>query len=512
MDLDITIFPYVYFTVLGEPGGGVRVERLEERILPVLAEDGEADALWWGGDWLSRSNLSSMADRDEVLLREAGFGEGHRLVTLVPNCPAFLALALAVWRLKGTVVPLNYRAGSDVLLSTLDLVGPFTVVCGEGDDKTEIFVERYPVSRMPLDGPISSLSGKADTERTDGDMAVIFATSGTTGLPKAVPLSHSNLLDNVDVCWSVLNLGQEDRILWALPNFHSFGLTLGGLMGLVHGAMQVVVPLFMPPGGTLEAIKEGEATVLLLVPAMVDFLKRAIIHGAPRPESVRMVVTGGDRLNLELDSASKEFLGVPLLEGYGTTECSPVVAVNPSYDSRKLGTIGPVIPGYSWEVRDDSGKALGHGEDGILWVKGPSVFNGYYKAPEITAERMADGWYNTGDIVRFDENGYITVLDRATDIIIVGGFNVYPQEVERVISRHPAVAQVAVVAMAHPVQGEIGRAFVVLEEGRSVSARELISYCKGKLAHYKIPRKVDFVEGLPVSPSGKVLRRKLREL
>ncbi|PIE53756.1 MAG: long-chain fatty acid--CoA ligase [Dethiosulfovibrio peptidovorans] len=484
----------------------VRLDQVIDRQL----QDGAQQAIWWRGDWLSRRELARLAQINETRLSDAGFGRGHRLAVLVPNCPGFLALALAVWRLGGTIVPLNHRAGSEVLLPTLDLVDPFMIVHGEGDEKVEALLSDRPVGSIALDGSLLIRSCKIDTERSDSDLAVIFATSGTTGLPKAVPLTHGNLMDNVTQSWSVLRLTEEDRILWVLPNFHSFGLTLGGLMGLVNGARQVIVPQFMPPLETLKACTQGEVSILLLVPAMVEFLKRVVQKGGPRPTTVRMALTGGDRLNLSLDQAARESFGVPLLEGYGTTECSPVVAVNRSYESRKLGTIGQVLPGYLWEVRDDSGVSLAPGQDGILWVKGPSVFQGYYKAPEITAERMSDGWYNTGDVVRYDEDGYITVLDRVTDVIIVGGFNVYPQEVERVLSHHPAVAQVAVIAMAHPVQGQIGRAFVVLNEGASPTTRELISFCKGKLAHYKIPRRFDFVEELPLSPSGKILRRELR--
>lgn len=485
--------------------------RLEELIQRVLEGDPSGEAVWWSGRWITRGELNSMAKEDERQLSEAGFGGGHRLVTLVPNCPAFLGLALAAWRLGGTIVPLNHRAGSEVLLPTLELIDPFSVVYLEGDGKTAESIGSYPSSSIVADGALVDVVGRAGAERTDPDMAVIFATSGTTGLPKAVPLSHGNLLDNVEQCWDFLGFSIDDRILWVLPNFHSFGLTLGGLLGLVKGARQVIVPLFMPPAATLEAIHSAGATVLLLVPAMVEFLKRAIQHGAPRPETVRMVVTGGDRLNLELDSSSIEYLGVPILEGYGTTECSPVVAVNKNYDERKLGTIGKVLPSYSWEVRDPQGNPVGPGEDGILWLKGPSVFGGYYRAPEVSSEKLVDGWYDTADVVRYDEEGYITVLDRVSDLIIVGGFNVYPQEVERVLNQHPSVAQSAVVAANHPVQGEIGRAFLVLKEGSSATAREIISFCKGKLAHYKIPRRIDFVDSLPMSASGKILRRELRD-
>lgn len=487
--------------------------RLEDRILDCLRQDLDKNCIFWDGQWITRKTIVKIAEKNRKVLLDAGFKEGHRVAMLLPNCPAFLGIALAAWSLGGTIVPLNMRSGSEVLLPSLDMTDPFVTIFSEGDSKVDDFLKKgYFAYGVGLDGSLSDITGKTDSEKNERDLAVIFTTSGTTGMPKAVPLTHENLLDNVDRSFEVLDFKEDDRLLWVLPNFHSFGLTLGGLLPHINGLRQIIVPLFMPPGATLEAIKAGEATVLFLVPAMVEFLKRSVQHGNPKPEKVRMVVTGGDRLNLELDNSSRDYLGVPILEGYGTTECSPVVAVNRNYDARKLGTIGPVLPGYEWEVRNDQGQHVGPGEDGILWVKGPSVFNGYYKAPEITAGKLVDGWYNTGDVVRYDEDGFITVLDRVTDIIIVGGFNVYPQEVERVLNTHPAVASVIVVAMPHPVQGQIGRAFVITEENVSVSQRELISFCKGKLAHYKIPRRIDFVDSLPMSPSGKVLRRELRDI
>lgn len=486
------------------------MDRIESRIDKLWSSDPSSKALWWQGEWISRSSMLDWSGKNEAVLRAAGFRKGHRLVTLLPNCPAFLALALSVWRLGGTVVPLNHRSGSELMDPTLKLLDPFSVIWSEGDEITEKLAGAYAGGPVPLAGALSSLNSRLHSEAGSRDTAVMFTTSGTTGFPKAVPLTHGNMIDNADRSWEVLKLTHEDRILWALPSFHSFGFTLGGLMGPLHGAPQAVVPSFMPPAETLEAIVSAGATVLFFVPAMVEFLKRAVRHGGPRPTAVRMVVTGGDRLNLGLDKASVECFGVPILEGYGTTECSPVVAVNSHYGARKLGTIGTVLPGYSWEIRSESGKALGPGEDGILWVRGPSVFSGYYKDPKATAERLKDGWYDTGDVVRCDSDGYITVLDRVSDLIIIGGFNVYPQEVETVLNRHPSVTQSAVVAYPHPVQGQIGRAFIVLKEGASLPPREIIDFCKGKLAHYKIPRKIDFLESLPMSPSGKILRRELR--
>jgi len=203
---------------------------------------------------------------------------------------------------------------------------------------------------------------------------------------------------------------------------------------------------------------------------------------------------------------------VVVFEGYGLTETSPVISANRSFATKKIGTVGPVLPGYEFEVRSPEGKVLGCNEDGLLWVRGPSVFSGYFRSPEMTAERIDSGWFNTGDIVRVDSDGFIEILDRASDLIIVGGFNVYPQEIETILNQVPGVAMSAVIGIPNAVSGEVPKAFVILREGAEVSAQSLIAYSKEHLAHYKVPRKVEFVSELPLSSVGKVLRRELRKL
>lgn len=488
------------------------MERLERMILDSLARRASEKTVFWEDAWLSGNDVTSLVDRDVETLKAAGFREGQRLMTLLPNCPALLALAAAVWKLKGTLIPMNMRAGVDNLLPTIDLVQPFAIVVARGDTKAAAGVVRYPVVETETAGPLDVFRGVV-RKTTTPDWAVFFTTSGTTGMPKAVPLTHSNFMANLKAVCGHLNLFPSDTMLWVLPNFHSFGFTLGLLLPRFVGCSVAIVGGFMPPLKVLRTIEACEANVLFFVPTMVEFLKRSAAHNPCDIKNVRLVVTGGDRLNTALDKASIDIFGLGILEGYGTTECSPVVSVNPRYDSRKIGTIGTVLPGYEWKVCDSCGTSLPPNTPGVLMLRGPSVFGGYYQAPEVTAERLhADGWYDTGDVVKYDADGYITVLDRLTDIIIVGGFNVYPQEVERILNAHPAVAQSAVVAMRHAVNGEIPRAFIVPRVGASVTDRDIIEYCKGKLANYKVPRKVDFVESLPVSSSGKILRRKLREM
>jgi len=251
--------------------------------------------------------------------------------------------------------------------------------------------------------------------------------------------------------------------------------------------------------------------VMIAVPTMVALMLGAIARGVMPPSSLRLLVTGGDRFPARLDARTKQLLGVSVLEGYGLTETSPVVSINESVARRKLGTVGTVLEGYDVEVRDTEGELLPLGAEGTLWVKGPSVFKGYFKAPELTREKIKGDWFNTGDVVKIDEEGYLTILDRVTDIIIVGGFNVYPTEIEGVLQQMPGVRECAVVGVEHPVSGEIVKAYITPSGEPKVTARDVISFSKEHLAHYKIPRIVEFIDEMPRSSIGKILKRELRK-
>jgi len=272
------------------------------------------------------------------------------------------------------------------------------------------------------------------------------------------------------------------------------------------------MPTFMPPENAIEAIKAAEVSVMIAVPTMVALMLGALARGVEPPSSLRLLVTGGDKFPERLDARTRQLLGVSVLEGYGLTETSPVVAVNEGVARRKLGTVGTVLEGFDVEVRGPEGDVLPAGSEGTLWLRGPSVFGGYFRAPEITREKIRDGWFNTGDVVRIDEEGYVTILDRVTDIIIVGGFNVYPTEIEGVIQQMPGVKECAVVGVQHPVSGEIVKAYVIPSGEPKISARDVISFSREHLAHYKIPRIVEFIDEMPRSSIGKILKRELRKV
>ncbi|MFA0889078.1 MAG: AMP-binding protein [Synergistales bacterium] len=489
-------------------------ERLENRILLRLQAELKERTLWWKGEWWPANRFLALVEICETNLRESGFDEGQRLVLLLPNCPLVLALSMAAWRLKGAVAPLNLQSGAAAIAENLGVLDPWGVVMPSGMESLDEAIRAAGHSTFvcQLDEPIQKsvgIKGNPDLAET----AVVFSTSGTTGTPKAVIITHSNLLDNTTRVFEfVEELRKDDVFLNVLPNFHTLGYSVSGILPLTTGLPQAIIPGFMPPQNAIEAIREACVTVMVAVPTMVALTLATAAKGADIGKCLRVIICGGDRLNPNFDKRARETMNLSILEGYGLTECSPVVTVNPCLARRKLGTVGPFLPGYESRVLDREGNEVETGQDGVLWVKGASVTPGYFRSPEKTAERFRDGWFNTGDIVRVDADGYVTILDRDTDILIVGGFNVYPQEVERVLQEHPAIHMAAVIGIQHPVSGEIPKAFVILKENETVSQRELVQFCKEKLAHYKVPRKIEFVASFPLSPAGKVLRRKLREM
>ncbi len=489
-------------------------ERLEAWIERRGGAHPEERCLWWSGAWWSRAEFAEKVDAAAETLSAGGFRPGARVACFLPDCPTVLVLSVAAWKLGGTIVPLNMKAGTPSILKILRHVEPAGVFLFHGMEPLAeaLEAEGIPAAVTGPEGDLPPL-GMRPVSPEDPGMAVIFATSGTTGDPKAVPLTHANLLDNAMGVHENIEGFETGRVLMnVLPNFHALGYTICGLLPLLFGLPQVILPSFIPIRNVFEALRATRTEILIAVPTMLPFILGSVAKGESCPDSLKYILTGGGRLDPTLDTRVREQLGVVVFEGYGLTETSPVISANPSFARKKIGTVGPVLPGYEFEVRDPEGKVLGPNEDGLLWVKGPSVFSGYFRSPEMTAERIENGWFNTGDIVRADPDGYIEILDRASDLIIVGGFNVYPQEIETILNQVPGVLMSAVIGIPNAVSGEVPKAFVIPREGAELTAQSLIAYCKEHLAHYKVPRKVDFVTELPLSSVGKVLRRELRRL
>ena len=488
--------------------------RLDEIILEKLKKNPDAKCVWWDGKWFSNQEIYDLIDSTTTTLKKAGFTQGQRLSVLMPNCPMIIALMVACWRLGGTINPLNVKSGIPSLVGTLKLVEPFAVVVSDEirhEAGPFLNKEGFATIVSELMGPLPDFKGKEESPE-DKSLAVIFATSGTTGLPKAVPLSHRNLVANVLATNDALeDLEKGDILLNVLPNFHSFGYTVCMLLPIFIEGAQAIVPNFLPPARTLKTIVDANVNIIPVVPAMLTYLVSAIERGGPRPEGVKIVLTGGDKYNVELDSRVMQAFGLGNLQGYGVTETSPVISVNRSYKNNKLGTVGPFLKYVNWQLRPDGNKKPVDGE-GVLWVKGESITDRYYRDEAMTAERFdKEGWFNTGDYVSVDSDGYLTILDRVTDIIIVGGFNVYPQEVERILNSHPSVESSIVVGMPHRTSGEVPKAFILKKEGATDSEVDIVRYAKEHLSHYKVPRKVEFVNDWPLTGTGKIMRRVLKE-
>jgi len=488
--------------------------RLEERFM--LAWNGKEtkDCIWWQGEWWSWNKLNDLAADCEKKLTDAGFKSGQRVALLLPNSPMVIALTIACWRLGGAVAPLNVRTGVANLLNTIKMLDVHCVFVTE--DRVEMSSEagreiNVPVVAAKLDCPLDKWKGREGIPDNE-DCAIIFSTSGTSGLPKAVACSHSNLISNINSPLKHVPelLGEDSVFLNVLPNFHTFGFNIASMLPLLNGIRQAVVPNFVPVENTIRAIKDSGVNCIIAVPTIMAFLLGSLEKNNEFLPGIKLVITGGDRLNIQMVERSLKYLGVSILEGYGLTECSPVVAVGHSVATGRLGTVGQIYDTYEVQIMDREGNPLALNEEGVLWLRGPSVAKGYFRDEVNTKERFRDGWFNTGDVVQIDSDGYMKIVDRAIDIIIVSGFNVYPQEVEHVLCQHPSVREAVAVGEKNSITGELVKAFIILKDGTTATHKELMDYCKERLAHYKVPRKIGFVSEFPVSPAGKILRRELR--
>jgi long-chain acyl-CoA synthetase len=345
--------------------------------------------------------------------------------------------------------------------------------------------------------------------RSDDDTAVILYTSGTTGSPKGAELSHANLGHNQAVtARTLLHLGPDDVVMGCLPLFHVFGMTCGLNAAITNGALLTLIPRF-DPAKALEVIGRDGVTVFEGVPTMYAAMLGLAGSTTADVSSLRVCISGGAALPVEVLRGFEAAFGCLVLEGYGLSETSPVASFNHPDRERKPGSIGTPIDGVRMRVVDLDGADVAPGEVGEIVISGHNVMKGYWQRPEATAESVRDGWFATGDLARVDEDGYFFIVDRKKDLIIRGGYNVYPREVEEVLYEHPAVAEAAVVGMAHDSLGEEIGAAVALKAGSGVTPEELRDFVKARIAAYKYPRAVWVVDSLPKTATGKILRREV---
>ncbi len=483
--------------------------RLEDIIISNLESLRTEPFIWWQKTWWSGGAFLELTEECEKGFRSSGFKAGQRMAFLLPNSPILLASMIAVWKLGGTVVPIDPRSGYVSLIKQLRHADFASITYRGSSSIVPLISEEGIPCVVTLDAPVESIAGRTSEEEST-DTAVIFYTSGTTGEPKAVPLTHANLYASINACVDHIGtLTDDDVFLNALPNFNAFGFVCGSLIPLVKGTSQVVLPTFMPPEAAMDAMRNASVTIVPAVPTIISLLLGTVARGITPPKSLRYILSGGDRLPLDFDKRSQEYLGIPVIEGYGLTEAASVVSIAPGIENRKAGSVGTLLSCVEAEIRNDEGSVLPAGAEGHLWIRGENVAKCYYRNPELTAKRFVDGWFDTCDIARFDNDGYLYLVGRRSEVIFVGGFKVYAQEVEKVLLEHPSVIEAAVIGVPRSISGEIVRAFVVLKKDEKVTSKELIEHCKKKLSYYKVPRIIDFLTEMPRSSIGEILKRKL---
>jgi long-chain acyl-CoA synthetase len=486
-----------------------------------------------GDTEISYGDLHGLAQRFAGALEGLGVQPGQHVAIMLPNIPQFTIAYYGAHYAAAPVVPLNVLLTADEVAYHLDDSDAVALVAWEGffepaqagferaEECKHLIIakaDQADVSAPPGGHNFTALIGGADPV-TDlpptmpDDTAVVLYTSGTTGRPKGAELTHYNMFGNADYVSSKLLPMQEQHVtaLTVLPLFHSFGQTCMQNAVLRGGGTIVLVPRF-EAAPVMELIQKHQVNLFAGVPTMYFGLLHFPEADQFDLSSLKFCLSGGAAMPVEVMKAFDTKYGVSILEGYGLSETSPVASFNVLDRPKKAGSIGVPIGGVEFRLEDADGKVLTEvGERGEICIKGPNIMKGYYKRPEVNLEQIKHGWFRSGDIGVVDEDGYYFIVDRKKDMIIRGGYNVYPREVEEVLYAHPDVAEAAVLGIPHERHGEEVKAVLALKPGHTLSAEAVVTYCKEHLAAYKYPRVVEFMDSLPKGPTGKILKRELRD-
>lgn len=489
-------------------------------------------------------NGSTYAELDGAItkfasgLEKLGIKKGDHIALLIGNSPYFLIGMYGALRLGATVIPINpiyspseisyiLHNGDVKAVIALDLLVPAVEKMHSSLPKIENYIICETPKGKESEFDLSQLTVLPKLKRftdvlelgdlnfvgpeldDDDDVAIILYTSGTTGKPKGAMLTHKNIYSNARDVGTYLRYNENDRVIATLPLFHVFGLTVSLNAPLLMGSKVLIVPQFSPKE-IFRLVKKFGATVFVGVPTMYNFLYQFPDGNPEDMKTLRLCISGGSALPVALLENFEKKFNVVISEGYGLSEASPVTCFNPLDRPRKPGSIGTSIINVENKIVNELGEELPPGVAGELIVRGPNVMKGYYKMPEETAATIKNGWLYTGDIAKMDEEGYFYIVDRKKDMIIVGGYNVYPREVEEVLYNHPDVVEVAVLGVPDPNHGEAVKCFVV-SKNSSLTENDLIEYCKQHLAKYKVPSSIEFLDELPKNTTGKILRRALKE-
>lgn len=509
-------------------------------------------ALKFMGLTLTYGRLFQQVDRLATALAKRGIKAGDRVVLLMPNCPQFVISFYALMRLGATAVlanPLNverelvfkfqdsgakalivldllsqrvnnikkqvplelivYTSLADFLPFPLNLLYPIK----RGLDKSmpKVMIERDAKTLM-LKDLLQEQAAPPLVKIDPREMAVLIYSGGTTGVSKGIMLSHQALVANATQVCAWGNLNDQDTLLAVLPLFHGFGMSVCMNGPLSHGGTTILLPRFNARE-VCRAINKERPTIFAGVPTMFIAIKELPDIDKYDLKSLRGIFVGAAPLPLAVMEEFSQRTGAALIEGYGLTEAVTAVACNPFLGTRKPGTIGIPFPDMEWKIVDlaDGVTEMPIGQAGEIILRGPDLMMGYLNLPDKTAETLRDGWLFTGDIGVMDEDGYVTLVDRKKDLVIIGGFNVFPSEVDEVLHQHPQVAEAVAVGLPHPRKGEYLKAYLVPKAGQQIDPQEVIAFCQENLTPYMVPREVEVRTELPKSMIGKVLRRSLRE-
>lgn len=441
--------------------------------------------------------------------------KGDHVALMMPSGRYCVAGFIATLLAGKIAVPVNLLLSPKEILHIIKDSGAKLIVSCEpvyGKIRLKLLLKRMiKVEDVARRIAADATEAASSLPQVDGNnVAVMLYTSGSTGLPKGVPLSYNNISSNVTNCIQYAQMNPKQRFFNILPLFHSFGMTANLFVPISLGA-EVIHHAKFAPLKVIQDIREHRASIMMMVPSLYAALLKVRNAGAEDFASVELALSGGEPLPRALADQFKERFNVELLEGYGLTETSPVVAINVPWAS-KPRTVGKPIPDQQVRIVDDQGADTRSGEEGEIWLSGPNVCGGYHRQPEQTAEAFTpDGWFKTGDFGRMDDEGYLTISGRKKDMLIISGENVFPREIEDVLSQHEAVAETAVIGVHDTQRGELPVAFVICQEGADVDEMSLRHFCRDKIASFKVPREIHFVSDFPRTPAGKILKRQLQQ-
>ena len=505
----------------------------------------QKEAIVWGEVRMTYGELDAMSNRVANALVEMGIGHGDKVALSCPNLPYFPVVYYGIMKAGAAVVPLNVLFKPREIAYHLKDSDAKAVFVFEGTDELPlancvkeafdevdtcehlIVITKDPAATSPYPEHHTLAAITVDRPTTfdvypttPSDTCAILYTSGTTGQPKGAELTHLNLYSNVVTTFLVhlpmldFTDGQQKTCLITLPLFHTTGQTVQMNTNIYGGNRNVLLPRFEPQA-TLDTMVKEKVNFWVGVPTMywaiLKYVEETGYDISRIAESMKVCTSGGAPMPVEVMKAFETKFGVRVMEGYGLSETSPLATFNHFEKRSKPGTVGQAIFGVEVKCFDEDDNEVAHGQRGEIVIRGTNVMKGYYKRPEATAEAFRNGWFHTGDIGVLDDEGYLSIVDRKKDMILRGGYNVYPRELEEVIMTHPAVSLCAVIGVADERLGEEVKAFIVLKQGEELTEEEFIAWCKGQFAANKYPRYVEFRDSLPIGGTGKIFKRALRE-